>query len=34
MDYQAAIDGLKAWVPDPQARQRIGGETAFRLYFA
>jgi len=34
MHYQAAIDGLKAWVPNPQARQRIGGETAFRLYFA
>lgn len=31
--YQDTIAGLTAWVPDPVARRRIGGETALSFYF-
>jgi predicted TIM-barrel fold metal-dependent hydrolase len=33
VSYRDAIDGLRAWVPDPVARRRIGGETALNFYF-
>jgi len=33
MTYQASLDSLIDWVPDPVARRRIGGETALRFYF-
>ncbi len=29
----ASIDGLAAWVPDPVARRRLGGEPALQFYF-
>ena len=32
--YQDSIDGLAAWVPDPVARRRIGGDTALKFYFS
>jgi predicted TIM-barrel fold metal-dependent hydrolase len=32
--YADTVAALKTWVPDATARARIGGETAFRLYFA
>jgi len=31
--YQDTIDALAAWVPDPVARHRIGGQTALEFYF-
>jgi predicted TIM-barrel fold metal-dependent hydrolase len=31
--YQQTMDDFVEWVPDPVARQRIGGETAMQLYF-
>ncbi len=33
VSYQEAVDGLAAWVPEPNARRRIGGETALDFYF-
>ena len=32
--YQDTIDSFTAWVPDPVARRRIGGETALKFYFS
>jgi predicted TIM-barrel fold metal-dependent hydrolase len=32
--YQDTVDALAAWVPDPVARRRIGGETALKFYFS
>lgn len=34
MTYQSAIDHLASWVPDPVARRRVAGETAFNFYFS
>jgi predicted TIM-barrel fold metal-dependent hydrolase len=34
VSYADTVADLRAWVPDAAARARIGGETAFRLYFA
>lgn len=31
--YADTVADLKAWVPDAAARARIGGETAFKLFF-
>jgi predicted TIM-barrel fold metal-dependent hydrolase len=31
--YRETVEGLSAWVPDPVARRRITGETAWRFYF-
>jgi predicted TIM-barrel fold metal-dependent hydrolase len=33
MRYQATVDDFHAWVPDAEARRRIGGETALKLFF-
>jgi hypothetical protein len=33
MRYEAAIASFRQWVPDPNARRIIGGETPLRLYF-
>ena len=32
--YADTVAAFKAWVPDAAARARIGGETAFKLFFA
>jgi predicted TIM-barrel fold metal-dependent hydrolase len=32
--YQQCLDAFAAWVPDEATRRRIGGETAYNLYFA
>jgi hypothetical protein len=34
MRYEEAVASFGRWVPDENARRMIGGETAFRLYFA
>ena len=34
MRYEEAIASFERWVTDPGVRRIIGGETAFRLYFA
>jgi predicted TIM-barrel fold metal-dependent hydrolase len=33
MRYELAIEHFRQWIPDANARQIIGGETALRLYF-
>jgi predicted TIM-barrel fold metal-dependent hydrolase len=33
MRYEIAIANFKQWIPDPNARRIIGGETALKLYF-
>jgi predicted TIM-barrel fold metal-dependent hydrolase len=33
MRYEDAIASFRQWVPDPNVRRIIGGETALRLYF-
>jgi len=33
MRYETAIANFKQWIPDPNARRIIGGETALKLYF-
>jgi predicted TIM-barrel fold metal-dependent hydrolase len=33
MRYQYAIDAFRQWVPDPNVRRIIAGETPLRLYF-
>jgi predicted TIM-barrel fold metal-dependent hydrolase len=34
MRYEHAMAALKDWVPDADARRKIGGDTPLRLYFA
>jgi predicted TIM-barrel fold metal-dependent hydrolase len=34
VSYADTIAAFKTWIPDAAARARIGGETAFRLFFA
>jgi predicted TIM-barrel fold metal-dependent hydrolase len=34
MRYEYAVASFKDWVPDAGMRHIIGGETAFKLYFA
>jgi predicted TIM-barrel fold metal-dependent hydrolase len=34
MRYEEAVASFERWVPDGNVRRIIGGETAFRLYFA
>ena len=33
MRYEYAITSFKQWIPDPNVRQTISGETALKLYF-
>jgi predicted TIM-barrel fold metal-dependent hydrolase len=33
MRYETAIASFKQWIPDPNVRRIIGGDTALKLYF-
>jgi predicted TIM-barrel fold metal-dependent hydrolase len=32
--YRDTVDSFFDWIPDPAARRKIGGETAFKFYFS